>query len=82
MGVTPGSGAQKAGLFAGDLFVKINEISIEELLGERAIERLVRGLENLRDGDVIKFGYQRSGQLFSKSNAPRRQKNCSTKNTG
>jgi len=62
--VTPGSGAQEAGLAAGDRVVEISGISLKGLKGEQAVDRLVAELEDLEDGDLVNLVYESNGKML------------------
>jgi len=64
IGVTPGSGAQKAGLAAGDRVLEINGTQLEELKGEKAVDSLVGALEDLEDGDLVNLVYESDGKVI------------------
>ena len=54
--VTPGSPAEKYGILAGDVIVKVNDIAMEDV---RAVSRTVA---DLKPGTTIKVGVWRSGK--------------------
>ena len=61
VGVTPGSGAQKAGLVAGDRVIEINGKPLKGLKGKQAVDRLVAEIKDLEDGDLVNLVYERDG---------------------
>lgn len=62
-GVTPGSGADKAGLKSGDLLLSANGSSLAGVKdGEAPVERLREIMNGLEPGDAVKLDYEREGR--------------------
>lgn len=59
IGVTPGSGAEVAGLEAGDVLTAVNGV---DLLGtDHPLARLKEAMQNVQPGDAVPVGYRRQG---------------------
>lgn len=62
-GVTPGSGADKAGLESGDLLLSANGSSLAGANdGAAPVERLREIMNGLKPGDSVKLDYEREGR--------------------
>ncbi len=59
LGVTPGSGAEEAGLQAGDVVLDVNGTSLKGLAGMKAVKALTGALKDLEPGDLVSIGYTR-----------------------
>jgi len=65
LGVTPGSGAEAAGLQAGDVILDINGVSLKGLSGHSAVATLTEALKDLEPGVAVSVGYERDGNYDS-----------------
>ena len=74
IGITPGSGAQKAGLVAGDRVIEINGKQLKNFKGEQAVEALMDELEDLEDGDLVNLVYESDGKIVKAEVAATRSK--------
>ena len=64
VGVTPGSGAQKAGLKAGDIIVEVRGIPLDKVSGEEAVAQFIASLDDLEDGTKVELQYKRDSELI------------------
>ena len=60
-GVTPGSGAEAAGLQAGDELTMINDVDLIE--ADNAIAALKEAMRDVQSGESVSVGYQRDGSF-------------------
>jgi predicted metalloprotease with PDZ domain len=60
-GVTPGGGAEAAGLRAGDELTMINDVDLIE--ADSAIDALKEAMQDVQSGDSVSIGYQRDGSF-------------------
>jgi hypothetical protein len=60
-GVTPGSGADEAGLLAGDELTSVNNVDLTA--GEQPMHVLAEAMQGVAPGDTISVGYQRDGSF-------------------
>ncbi len=74
IGITPGSGAQKAGLAAGDRVLEINGKQLKDLKGEQAVEGLMSELEDLEEGELVNLVYESGGKIVKTDVAATRSK--------
>jgi type II secretory pathway component PulC len=65
LAVTPGSGAEKAGLKAGDLLVALNGNALAREGKEAPQTRMKEALRKLKAGDTVKVDYERDGKRSS-----------------
>lgn len=61
-GVTPGSGADKAGLKSGDLLISANGTTLAGDAGDKPVLRLRDVMASLKPGDKVKLDYERDGR--------------------
>lgn len=69
-GVTPDSGAAKAGLRSGDRIVSIDGKAVSGATGTARIEQLRKMLDGLKEGSAIRVGYERDGRAATASVTP------------
>ena len=69
-GVTPDSGAAKAGLRSGDRIVSIDGKAVSGVTGAARIEQLRKMLDGLKEGSAIRVGYERDGRAATVSVTP------------
>lgn len=62
VGVTPGGGAERAGLMAGDRLVALNGVALDGEGSRRPPDRLGSVLHELSAGDSVRVTYVRDGQ--------------------
>src|SRR5690606_24684802 len=70
VGVTPGSGAEKAGLRSGDRLLRIRGEAIAGANGEARVEAAREALSRLESGSKVKLTYQRDGREQTVEVAP------------
>lgn len=69
-GVTPGGGAEQAGLKAGDRLLKIDGKAIGGSDGEARVEAARTALAGLERGKPVRVGYQRDGRAHEVAVTP------------
>lgn len=60
-GVTPGGGAEAAGMRTGDEITSVNNVELTD--AESAMGRLKEAMSNVAPGDAVTVGYQRDGSF-------------------
>ena len=70
-GVTPDSGAAKAGLRSGDRIVSIGGRPVTGATGDERLANLRKQLGELQDGRAVQVGYERDGRTSTASVMPR-----------
>ena len=65
LAVTPGSGAEQAGLKAGDLVTEVNGASVARDGKQSPPKRMREALRKLKAGDQVTLTYERDGKLSS-----------------
>ncbi len=71
LGVTPGSGADDAGLRAGDIITSVNDESLTADSADEAKSRLMDFMKGVEEGDKITVGYLREGNVGQVEVEPR-----------
>jgi hypothetical protein len=71
VGVSPGSGADDAGLRAGDVITSVNDESLTADNAEEASLRLLDFMKGVEEGDKILVGYLRDGNVGQVEVEPR-----------
>lgn len=71
-GVTPDSGAAKAGLRTGDVITSIGGKAIAGATGEERLAGLRGQLADLKDGQAVQVGYERGGRAATVAVTPRK----------
>lgn len=61
-GVTPGGGAEAAGMFAGDEITSVNNVDLTD--AGNAMAGLKEAMSGVTPGDVVSVGYQREGSFL------------------
>lgn len=62
-GVTPGGGAEQAGLKSGDLIVKLDDLALSEV--DNPMRELSNYMKGIDPGEVVNVDYERSGKRQS-----------------
>jgi S1-C subfamily serine protease len=60
-GVTPGGGAEAAGMQAGDEITSVNDVDLTD--ADSAMKRLKEAMSGVRAGETVSVGYQRDGSF-------------------
>ena len=71
-GVTPDSGAAKAGLKAGDRIVSVGATQVLGSSGDLRVDNARKLLGSLEDGKAVRIGYVRDGKAATTTVTPRR----------